>query len=42
MATRTEALGHASLDLIAARRKVPPEVLEPVFGRMTTERHLTR
>lgn len=30
-------VGHARLGLIAARRRVPPEVLEPVFIRMVDE-----
>ncbi|MFE5586488.1 MDR family MFS transporter [Kitasatospora sp. NPDC056531] len=42
VAGHTKALGHASLDLIAARRRVPPEVLEPVFDRMTAQGYLTR
>ncbi|MFF2142948.1 MDR family MFS transporter [Kitasatospora sp. NPDC058190] len=42
VARHTKALGHASLDLIAARKRVPPEVLEPVFERMTAEGYLTR
>jgi EmrB/QacA subfamily drug resistance transporter len=42
VAGHTRALGHASLDLIAARKRVPPEVLEPVFDRMTAEGYLTR
>ncbi|MFE6282146.1 MDR family MFS transporter [Streptomyces sp. NPDC057877] len=35
-------VGHASLGLIAARRRLPPEVLLPVFDRMTDEGYLTR
>ncbi|MGC0314477.1 MDR family MFS transporter [Kitasatospora acidiphila] len=35
-------VGHARLGLIAARRRVPPEVLEPVFLRMVDEGYLTR
>ncbi|SBT88101.1 drug resistance transporter, EmrB/QacA subfamily [Streptomyces sp. DI166] len=35
-------VGHASLGLIAARRRVPPEVLLPVFDRMVDEGYLTR
>ncbi|MDH6140327.1 EmrB/QacA subfamily drug resistance transporter [Kitasatospora sp. GP30] len=35
-------VGHARLGLIAARRRVPPEVLEPVFIRMVDEGYLTR
>ncbi|MEU3570247.1 MDR family MFS transporter [Kitasatospora sp. NPDC036755] len=42
VAGHTEAVGHASLDLIAARKRVPPEVLEPVFDRMAAEGYLTR
>jgi len=38
----TRTVGHASLSLIAARRRVPPEVLEPVFGRMVDEGYLAR
>ncbi|MFJ6382785.1 MDR family MFS transporter [Kitasatospora sp. NPDC092039] len=42
VAGHTKAVGHASLDLIAARKRVPPEVLEPVFTRLTTEGYLLR
>ncbi|MFE2410220.1 MDR family MFS transporter [Kitasatospora sp. NPDC059408] len=42
VAGHTKAVGRASLDLIAARKRVPPEVLEPVFDRMTDEGYLTR
>ncbi|WP_243436746.1 MDR family MFS transporter, partial [Streptomyces sp. FH025] len=42
VARHTKAVGHASLDLIAARKRLPPEVLEPVFDRMTAEGYLTR
>ncbi|KJS52433.1 MFS transporter [Streptomyces rubellomurinus subsp. indigoferus] len=42
VAGHTKAVGHASLDLIAARKRVPPEVLEPVFDRMTAQGFLTR
>ncbi|MFJ9694004.1 MDR family MFS transporter [Kitasatospora sp. NPDC101183] len=42
VAGHTKAVGHASLDLIAGRKRVPPEVLEPVFDRMAAEGHLTR
>ncbi|WP_316525680.1 MDR family MFS transporter [Kitasatospora brasiliensis] len=42
VARHTQAVGHASLDLIAARKRVPPEVLEPVFDRMATEGYLRR
>ncbi|MFJ8647625.1 MDR family MFS transporter [Streptomyces sp. NPDC093546] len=38
----TRLVGHASLGLIAARRRVPPEVLVPVFDRMVEEGYLTR
>ncbi|MFE0951288.1 MDR family MFS transporter [Streptomyces mutabilis] len=38
----TRLVGHASLGLIAARRRVPPEVLLPVFDRMVEEGFLTR
>lgn len=38
----TRTVGHAGLGLIAARRSVPPEVLLPVFDRMTEEGFLTR
>ncbi|GLW67868.1 MFS transporter [Kitasatospora phosalacinea] len=33
----TRTVGHASLNLIAARRRIPPEVLQPVFDRMVVE-----
>ncbi|MFI5647804.1 MDR family MFS transporter [Kitasatospora sp. NPDC051705] len=42
VAGHDKALGEASLGLIAARKRVPPEVLEPVFDRMTVEGYLTR
>ncbi|MFF3004887.1 MDR family MFS transporter [Kitasatospora sp. NPDC057940] len=42
VAGHTKAVGQASLDLIAARKRVPPEVLEPVFDRMAAEGYLTR
>ncbi|WP_030243131.1 MDR family MFS transporter [Streptomyces sp. NRRL S-350] len=42
VAGHTKAVGHASLDLIAARKRVPPEVLEPVFDRMAAEGYLLR
>ncbi|WSL15095.1 MFS transporter [Streptomyces sp. NBC_01283] len=35
-------VGHANLNLIAARRQLPPEVLVPVFNRMVEEGFLTR
>ncbi|MDR6980257.1 hypothetical protein J2X68_006995 [Streptomyces sp. 3330] len=35
-------VGHASLGLVAARRRLPPEVLLPVFDRMVDEGYLTR
>ncbi|WP_031110379.1 MDR family MFS transporter [Streptomyces sp. NRRL S-146] len=38
----TRMVGHASLGLIAARRRLPPEVLLPVFERMVEEGFLTR
>ncbi|WP_354643090.1 MDR family MFS transporter [Kitasatospora camelliae] len=38
----TRTVGHASLNLIAARRRVPPEVFEPSFDRMVAEGYLTR
>ncbi|GGL73511.1 MFS transporter [Streptomyces anthocyanicus] len=38
----TRLVGHASLGLIAARRRLPPEVLLPVFERMVEEGFLTR
>ncbi|MFD8982073.1 MDR family MFS transporter [Streptomyces sp. NPDC059564] len=38
----TRTVGHASLGLISSRRSVPPEVLLPVFDRMTEEGYLTR
>ncbi|MGV9987375.1 MDR family MFS transporter [Streptomyces olivaceus] len=38
----TRLVGHASLGLIAARRRMPPEVLLPVFDRMVEEGFLTR
>ncbi|MFC7995376.1 MDR family MFS transporter [Streptomyces rochei] len=38
----TRLVGHASLGLIAARRRLPPEVLLPVFDRMVEESFLTR
>jgi hypothetical protein len=38
----TRMVGHGSLTLIAARRRMPPEVLVPVFDRMVEEGCLTR
>ncbi|MEI5097375.1 MDR family MFS transporter [Streptomyces sp. PmtG] len=38
----TRLVGHANLNLIAARRQLPPEVLVPVFERMVDEGYLTR
>ncbi|WP_137992282.1 MDR family MFS transporter [Streptomyces vilmorinianum] len=38
----TRMVGHASLGLISAGRRVPPEVLLPVFDRMVDEGFLTR
>ena len=40
LATRRN--GHADLEAIAARRRMPPEVLEPVFDRMVMQGVLTR
>ncbi|MGW4378369.1 MDR family MFS transporter [Kitasatospora sp. NPDC004531] len=33
----TRTVGHATLNLIAAHRRIPPEVLQPVFDRMVAE-----
>ncbi|MFG2796157.1 MFS transporter [Streptomyces pseudovenezuelae] len=38
----TRMVGHAGLGMIAARRRLPPEVLLPVFDRMVDEGFLTR
>ncbi|MER6693427.1 MDR family MFS transporter [Streptomyces minutiscleroticus] len=38
----TRLVGHARLGLISARRRMPPEVLVPVFERMVEEGYLTR
>ena len=38
----TRTVGHASLGLIAASRRLPPEVLLPAFDRMVDEGFLTR
>ncbi|MFE0174601.1 MDR family MFS transporter [Streptomyces sp. NPDC059002] len=38
----TRMVGHAHLGLIAARRRIPAEVLVPVFDRMVDEGYLTR
>ncbi|MGW7428479.1 MDR family MFS transporter [Streptomyces sp. NPDC054861] len=38
----TRMVGHASLGLISAGRRLPPEVLLPVFDRMVDEGFLTR
>ncbi|RII20586.1 Multidrug resistance protein 3 [Streptomyces sp. YIM 130001] len=38
----TRMVGHASLGMIAARHRLPPEVLVPVFQRMVDEGYLTR
>ncbi|MFD6417887.1 MDR family MFS transporter [Streptomyces sp. NPDC060194] len=38
----TRSVGYASLGLIATKRHVPPEVLVPVFDRMTEEGYLSR
>ncbi|RPK55621.1 Multidrug resistance protein 3 [Streptomyces sp. ADI96-02] len=37
----TRMVGHAGLGLIAARHRVPPEVLVPVFDRMIEEGYLS-
>ncbi|MFJ7908981.1 MDR family MFS transporter [Kitasatospora sp. NPDC096204] len=42
VAGHTKAVGYASLDLVGARKRVPPEVLEPVFDRMAAEGYLLR
>ncbi|MFF7988728.1 MDR family MFS transporter [Kitasatospora xanthocidica] len=42
VAQHTKAIGRADLALIAARKRVPPEVLEPVFDRMAAEGYLVR
>ncbi|MFG3019315.1 MDR family MFS transporter [Streptomyces sp. NPDC048254] len=38
----TRLVGHGTLGLIAARRRLPPEVLLPVYDRMVDEGYLTR
>ncbi|MFF3935674.1 MDR family MFS transporter [Streptomyces phaeofaciens] len=38
----TRMVGHASLGLVSARRRLPPEVLLPVFDRMVDEGYLAR
>lgn len=38
----TRTVGYASLGLMAGRRSLPPEVLLPVFDRMTEEGFLSR
>jgi hypothetical protein len=38
----TRMTGHADLNAIAARRRLPAEVLEPVFHRAVAEGYLTR
>ncbi|SEK54699.1 MDR family MFS transporter [Streptacidiphilus jiangxiensis] len=38
----TRSVGHARVGLVAARKRVPPEVLDPVFDRMVVEGYLTR
>ncbi|MFD4376258.1 MDR family MFS transporter [Streptomyces sp. NPDC058486] len=38
----TRTVGHASLGLIAAGRRLPPEVILPTFERMVDEGFLTR
>ncbi|MFJ9456920.1 MDR family MFS transporter [Kitasatospora sp. NPDC101447] len=42
VAQHTKVIGRADLDLIAARKRIPPEVLEPVFDRMAAEGYLVR
>ncbi|MEU3125880.1 MDR family MFS transporter [Streptomyces sp. NPDC047726] len=37
----TRMVGHAGLRVIAARHRIPPEVLVPVFDRMIEEGYLT-
>ncbi|GAA3008673.1 MDR family MFS transporter [Streptomyces fulvorobeus] len=37
----TRMVGHAGLGLMAARHRIPPEVLVPVFDRMVEEGYLT-
>jgi EmrB/QacA subfamily drug resistance transporter len=37
----TRRFGHADLEAVAHRRRMPPEVLEPVFDRMVAEGLLT-
>jgi hypothetical protein len=37
----TRMVGHAGLGLMAARHRIPPEVLVPVFDRMIEEGYLT-
>ena len=37
----TRVTGHADLDVIAARRRLPAEVLAPVFDRVVAEGYLT-
>ncbi|MEV7399859.1 MDR family MFS transporter [Streptomyces sp. NPDC091267] len=37
----TRMVGHAGLRLIAARHRIPPQVLVPVFDRMIEEGYLT-
>ncbi|MFC6593984.1 MDR family MFS transporter [Kitasatospora paranensis] len=38
----TRTVGHAGLGLIAATRRLPPEVLEPVFERTVAQGYLSR
>ncbi|MFE3019587.1 MDR family MFS transporter [Streptomyces sp. NPDC059256] len=38
----TRLVGHASTALIAARHRLPPEVLAPVFDRMVTQGFVSR
>jgi EmrB/QacA subfamily drug resistance transporter len=40
VAVFTRAVGRADLNMIAARRTVPPEVLEPVFDRVIRQGYL--
>ncbi|NGO75509.1 MFS transporter [Streptomyces sp. YC504] len=42
VALMTRMVGHASLGLIGSTKKVPPEVLLPVYERMVDEGYLTR
>ncbi len=42
VALMTRMVGHASLGLIGSAKKVPPEVILPVYDRMVDEGYLTR